>query len=121
MIYAGYKYGSPSHLTKVPVTLLAASMVEVHVPDPVQAPLQPENRYPLAGVAVNVTEVPLTHACEQSLPHDTPDGELLIVPLPIRLTVKVYLGNALNVAVTVLAAFIVRLQAPVPVQAPLQP
>ena len=50
-----------------------------------------------------------------------PTGSLVTVPLPDLLTVRVYLGMALKVAVTLLAAVIVTWQVPVPVQAPDQP
>ena len=43
----------------VAVTLSAALIVTEHDPVPVHAPLQPPNVEPLAGVAVNVTCVPL--------------------------------------------------------------
>jgi hypothetical protein len=43
---------------KVAVTLLAASIVTLHAPLPVQAPDQPLNWKFAAGVAVNVTTVP---------------------------------------------------------------
>ena len=43
---------------KVAATLWAALMVTVQIPVPVQAPLQPANLEPAAGVGVNVTLVP---------------------------------------------------------------
>ena len=43
---------------KVAVTLFAASMVRLHDPVPVQAPLQPAKVLPPAGIAVRVTLVP---------------------------------------------------------------
>ena len=43
---------------KVAVTLLAAVMATLHVPVPAQAPVQPANCQPAAGVAVRVTPVP---------------------------------------------------------------
>ena len=45
--------------TKLAETLLAASMVTVHVPEPLQAPDQPLKVAPVLGVAVRVTVVPL--------------------------------------------------------------
>lgn len=53
------------------------------------------------------------------LPHESPPGEELTVPvpLPMRATVTGYA----NVAVTVCAASIRRVQGPVPAQAPLHP
>ncbi len=44
---------------KVAVTDRAEVIDTVHVAVPVQAPLQPANVEPLAGVAVSVTRVPL--------------------------------------------------------------
>ena len=44
---------------KVAVTVVAALMLTVHVPVPVHAPVQPLKVEPAAGVAVNVTVVPL--------------------------------------------------------------
>jgi phage tail protein X len=106
----------------VAVTELAAFIVTVHVPVPVQAPLQPVKVAPAAGVAVSVTAVPLLKDAEQVVPQLMPAGALVTVPdpAPARLTVRAKDCKA-NVAVTELAAFIVTVQAPVPVQAPLQP
>ena len=44
---------------KVAVTALAAFMVNVQVPVPVQFPLQPAKTESFAGVGVRVTSVPL--------------------------------------------------------------
>ena len=50
------KLGTPN----VAVTVVAADIVTVHEPVPVQPPpLQPLNVEPVAGVAVSVTAVPL--------------------------------------------------------------
>jgi len=48
-----------------------------------------------------------------------PEGELVTVPLPLTLTVSV--SSCVNVAVTLLAPFIVSVQVPVPEQAPDHP
>jgi hypothetical protein len=45
--------------TKFAVTVLSSFMVTVQEPVPEQAPDQPSNTEPTAGVAVRVTEVPL--------------------------------------------------------------
>ena len=103
------------------MTLFDELIVKTQVPVPVQAPLQPENRYLLAGVAVKVTDDPLTKASEQSLPQDTPTGEDTILPLPRRVTDNLYLGSNLKVAVMLLADVILTVQGPIPVQAPVQP
>jgi hypothetical protein len=43
---------------KVAVTFVAADTVTVHVPVPLQGPLQPAKMLSLAGLAVSVTLVP---------------------------------------------------------------
>ena len=69
--------------TKLAVTVWAALIVTVHVPVPVQPPpLQPLNVEPAAGVAVNVTAVPLANAAEQVAPQEMPVGALVTVPKP---------------------------------------
>jgi hypothetical protein len=106
----------------VAVTVVAAFTVTVQPAVPVQAPLQPANVEPAAGVAVSVNCVPGDTVSEQSLPHEMPAGALvtLPVPLPLRVTVSPT-GAGLNVAVTVVAAFTVTAQVLVPLQAPLHP
>ena len=47
-------------MEKVAVTDVTAVMLTVHVPVPVQAPVQRLNEEPVLGVAVRVTEVPLS-------------------------------------------------------------
>jgi len=84
-------------------------MVTVHVtPETVLHPLQPASVDPPAAVAVRVTLVPLAYGSEQSVPQLIPDGLELTVPLPVPvlLTVRTKLDES-NVAVTVLAIFIV--------------
>jgi len=76
--------------------------VTAHVPVPVQPPpLQPLKVEPVAGVAVNVTAVPLAKAAEQVVPHEMPVGALVTVPVPgpalVMASVK---GCRANVAVT---------------------
>ncbi len=108
---------------KVAVTDVAALSVTVHVPVPVQPPLQPLKIEPAAGAAVKVTAVPLANAAAQVVPQATPAGALVTVPLPTPalLTVSVKVWRA-NVAVTVVAALIVTVQVAVPEQLPpLQP
>ena len=108
----------------VAVTDVAALTVTVQVPVPVQPPpLQPENAEPAAGVAVNVTAVPLANAAEQAAPQLMPVGALVTVPLPVpALVIASVKGWSANVAVTEVAALTVTVQVPVPVQPlPLQP
>src|SRR5207253_3581355 len=95
-----------------------------HDPVPEQPPpAQPVKVEPAAGVAVNVTVVPLAKLAEQVAPQLIPAGELVTVPLPVPalLTVSAKVGRA-KVAVTVVAALRVTVQVPVPEQPPpLQP
>jgi len=68
---------------KVAVTEVAAFMVTVQEPVPVQPPpLQPVNADPAAAAAVRVTDVPLVNEAEQVAPHEMPAGALITVPLP---------------------------------------
>ena len=97
-------------------------MVQAAVPEH-PPPLQPENVEPVAGVAVKVTMVPVVNAVEHVAPHEIPAGALLTVPLPFPDCVTVSAkDDCTKVAVTDMAALIVTLQVPVPVQPPpLQP
>jgi phage tail protein X len=108
----------------VAVTALAALMVTLQVPVPVQAPLQSAKVDPAAAAAVKVTTVPLLKFALQVLGQVIPLGLLVTLPDPVPANVtesaKV-VAEVLNVAVTDLAALIVTLQVPVPLQAPLQP
>ena len=110
--------------TKPAVTEVAALSVTVQVPVPAQPPpVQPVKVEPAAGVAVRVTAVPLANALEHVAPHEMPAGLLVTVPAPAPalLTVRVKDGTV-NVAVTVVPAFSVTVQVPVPEQPPpLQP
>src|SRR5207245_193254 len=77
---------------KVAVVVAAAASATTHVPVPEQPPpLQPVKVEPAAGVAVNVTAVPLVKLAEQVAPQVIPAGELVTVPLPVPalLTVRV--------------------------------
>jgi hypothetical protein len=90
-----------------------------------EAPPQPANTYPAAGVAVSVRLVPELNEAEQVVPQLMPVGELVIVPeaLPEELViVAVYCGGgaATKVAVTDWLEVRVTLHAPVPEQAPPQ-
>jgi len=111
-------------MANVAVTVVAALTVTVQVPVPAQPPpLQPLKMEPAAGAAVSVTELPVANAAEQVAPQETPAGALVTVPLPAPalLTVSVKDCKA-KVAVTEVAALIVTVQVPLPVQPPpLQP
>ncbi len=110
------------------VTALAP-IVNVQAPLPEQGPLQPANTYSEeAGVAVSVTVSPaLIGLVLVQVPEVTPAVEVQLmppvpvtVPLPVPAPVTVTVVR-LKVALTDCAAFIVTEQAPVPVQALLQP
>ena len=64
-------------------TLLASVIETVHVPVPVQAPVQPVKVEPVSGVAVSVTDVPCAYVPEQVVPHEIPDGEDDTTPVPV--------------------------------------
>jgi hypothetical protein len=90
----------------------------------VHAPLHPTNAEPVAGVAVNVTEVPAVKVALQRVPQLMLVGALVTVPVPVPLfpTVSVYVGARLKVAVTVLAVEMATVQVPDALaHAPLQP
>src|SRR5262249_11758285 len=69
------------------------------------------------GVAVSVTNVPPSNEAAQVAPQSIPGGSEVTVPVPDPLTVRVT-ACLVNVAVTAVAAFMVRVQAPVPEQPP---
>jgi hypothetical protein len=71
---------SPS--AKVAVTDLAADIVTVQVPVPVQAPDQPVNMEPVAGAAVSVTLVPGAYTAPHAVPQLIPPTLEVTVPLP---------------------------------------
>src|SRR5437870_1229512 len=112
--------------TNAAVTEVAAFIVTLQVPVPVQPPpLQPVKVAPAAGVAVRLTTVPVVKAVEQVAPQEIPAGALVTVPTPapdlVTLSGKED-DDCTKAAVTDVAAFIVTLQVPVPVQPPpLQP
>jgi hypothetical protein len=70
----------------VAVTFLTAFIVTAQLVEvPVQAPPQPPNVYPLAGVAVRITFSPLEKSAEHVDPQLIPAGTLVTVPLPLWL------------------------------------
>ena len=74
----------------VAVTVVAAESVTVQAPVPEHPPpLQPVKVEPAAGVAVNVTAVPLIKLAEHVAPQVMPAGELVTVPLPVPAGVTV--------------------------------
>src|SRR5437660_8686622 len=70
-------------MAKVAVTEVAAFIVTLQVPVPVQPPpLQPVKVEPAPGAAVSVTTVPGVKEAEHVAPQEIPAGLLVTVPLP---------------------------------------
>lgn len=109
---------------KVALTDCAEFIVTLQAPVPLQAPPQPANVEPQSGAAAKLTTVPLAKLAEHVVPQEIPEGVLVTAPVPVPLLDTVRVKDpafAVKVAATDLAASMVTLQAPVPVQAPLQP
>lgn len=111
---------------KFAATDVFAVTVNVQVPVPThEAPLQPVNVDPAAGVAVSVTVDPLLNGAEQAAPQLIPAGLLAMVPEPVPATEVVSVnwgvGGGPKLAVTDWAALIVTEHDPVPEQAPPHP
>ena len=100
--------------------MVAAFSVTAQVPVPEQPPpLHPVNVAPAAGVAVSVTTVPEVKEVEQLAGQEMPVGALVTVPVPAPAVLTVSANeDCMKVAVTVVAAFSVTAQVPVPVQPP---
>src|SRR5580693_1752950 len=79
-------------------TLAAAFIVTTQLPVPLHTPPQPLKIAPWAGVAVRVTWVPLKKLELHVAPQAMPEGELVTVPLPNRLTESGYV-DCVNFAV----------------------
>jgi hypothetical protein len=123
-LLATVRVKGPGFAVKVTLTDFAASMVTLHAPVPLQAPPQPANVEPESGAAVKLTTVPLAKLAEHVVPQEIPAGELATVPVPVPVLATVRVkgpGFAVKFALTDFAASMVTLQAPVPLQAPLQP
>ena len=106
---------------KFALTSTSGVIVTVQEPVPLHAPPQPANVEPAAGAAVSVIDVPCATVWVQSVPQLIPaarDGARR--RCRARVTVSV-LSVRPKVAVTLRAAVMSTTQAPVPVQAPLQP
>ena len=106
----------------VTVVLAVSVTVQRSVPEH-PPPLQPPKVEPVAGLAVSVTTVPLSKDAEQVAPQLIPARFEVTVPrpVPVLVTARVTLCRV-KVAVTVVAAFKVTEQVPVPEQPPpLQP
>jgi hypothetical protein len=106
--------------TNVAVTDVAAFTVTTHVvDDPEQPPpVKPVNTEPAAGAAVSVTCVPAFTVPLQVAPQLIPPTLLVTVPVPVPAGVTVRANVGTNVAVTVVLAFSVTAQVPVPEHPP---
>ena len=94
----------------------------MQAPEPEQAPPQPVNTEPAAGVAARLTSVPAAKLAEQVAPQLMPAGLLATVPLPVPPRVTPSVTRGIKVAVTAVLAFSATVQVPVPAHgAPLQP
>ena len=91
---------------------LPAPEHDAAVPVPPDQPLNVES---VVGVPVRVTIVPELYVSEQSLPQFIPVAVTVPVPVPDFVIVKVR-DVLINIAVTVVSAFIVIVQIPVPLQ-----
>lgn len=58
-------------------------MLTVQEPMPVHAPFQPPNSYPIIGVAVSVTVLPMLKLLVQLAPHAIPAGDEATEPRPL--------------------------------------
>jgi hypothetical protein len=110
----------------VAVTETSEDRVTLHESVPVHAPDHPANVDPWLGVAVNATAVPVLKLALHVCPQLMPEGLLLTVPVPLPEFVTVSFAvvgpvAAVKVAVTVVAAESVTLQAPAPEQPPDHP
>jgi hypothetical protein len=105
------------------VTLRSTDIVATHVLVPEQAPDQPVNVEPLLGAAVSVTVVLAANALAHVVPQSIPAGLLVTAPLPVPafVTVSVFGGTTVNVAVTLRSTDVVATHVLVPEQAPDQP
>jgi len=106
---------------KVAVTDLDEVTVTEQLLVPAQAPLQPVNVEPAAGVSVKVTRVPLVKFAVHVPGQLMPAGPLVTVPVPFPARVTVSGNSNLKVAVTDSDELRVTEHVPVPEQAPLQP
>ena len=99
--------------TNVAVTVFAAVIETEHGDeDPVQSPVHPANRQPVAGVAARLTDVWSSNVFESepAADSDTFDGVDTTVPSPTWVTDSAQ--NFTNVAVTFRASVIVTVHSP---------
>ena len=109
-------------IVKLAVTLSAEFIVSMQDDVPVHGPDHPVNVEPIAGVALRVMTVPCATSALQVGAQLIPAGELATLPAPVPPMVTKSVCDATpKAASTVADVFIVTVQGPVPVQAPLQP
>src|SRR5687768_4226696 len=97
-------------------------MVTVQAPEPLHAPDHAVKDEPASAVAASDTTAPESKVALQVAPQEIASGFDVTVPLPVpareTVSAKVFF---VKVADTDFAASMVTLQAPVPLQAPVQP
>jgi hypothetical protein len=109
---------------KVAATDLADDNTMVHMLVPAQPPpVQPVKVYPLEATALSSTLVPDVNDALHVLPQSMPAGADVTEPEPVSTTfsARVFAATGVNEAPTERAPDITTLQAPVPLQAPVQP
>ena len=114
----------PPEGSNVAVTERAWFIVSTQPLVPVHAPFQPMNVEPLAGAAVSVTDAFAPKLATHAVPQLMPEGDEVMVPLPVPAldTLSEKVAMALKVAVTARTCVIdTEHVVAVPVQAPLQP
>lgn len=106
----------------VAVTAWLELMARTQLPVPEQAPLQPVNTEPDAGVATRLTDVPDEYCAEQVAPQLIPAGLLVVVPVPVPAGVTVSVKSWAKFALRERFELIVTVHVPVPLHdEPLQP
>src|SRR3954471_13573415 len=110
---AGPSPVAPLAAVKFAVTEPAALNVIVQVAVPLQSPFQDVNASLLPGFSLSVTWVFSGNAAEHVAGQLVPGGVLVTVPVPVPFPLTVSSTPGLNSALTVAAADMVRLQAPV--------
>src|SRR2546421_2892632 len=81
-MFASVIFVSGGSSAKRAVTIRSAVIFTRQAPVPEQAPDQPANLEPRAGVAVSVTDLPTAKLWEQLAPQLMPAGELVTEPRP---------------------------------------
>ncbi len=79
----------PPEPLNVAVTARACVIDTVQLPVPVHAPFQPAKVEPLAAAAVSITDAPLVKFALQDVPQLMPEGDEVMVPVPVPALVTV--------------------------------